>query len=199
MKNAKRFILGSAILIFGSAANVMATTNTLLPGEIVGGTITFGRETNFYCFDARAGELVTINIYRTNDNGSPHFRLYNTNGQSVASDEYLGGALGFREDVRLLQTGVYTLAVYEEGQDQTYGYELSFIKVQCGTNRVESGDGGETIKPGQLTGGRIETRVDIDSYCFSALSNELVTIDIYRTDGTGSPSFDCTIRVASGW
>jgi hypothetical protein len=162
---------------------------TIKPGQLTGGRIETRVDIDSYCFSALSNDLITIDIYRTNGNGSPHFRLYDQNGEFVISDNWIDNALGFREDVRLPSTGTYTLIVREEGQDQTYDYELSFIKVQCGTNMIEAGDGGEAIEPSQLTGGRIETRVDIDSYCFSALANELVTINLYRTNGTGSPSF----------
>jgi hypothetical protein len=66
-------------------------------------------------------------------------------------------------------------------------YELSFIKLKCGVNFRDPGDGAETNQPGQLTHGRIETNVDFDTYCFSGRSNELATIHLYATNLQGWP------------
>jgi len=181
-----KFILGFLTLPLVSTSS-LAATNAIAPGQITNGTISASGQINWYSFSGSSNDFVTITICRTNGVGRPYFELYNSDGLVAAAS--WGGAVAFLEGQRLPATGTYTLMVREVALNQTLGYELSFIKLRCSANLREAGDAPETIQPGQSTGGHIDSVADLDTYCFDAISNELVTISIFRTNGSGLPYF----------
>jgi hypothetical protein len=158
---------------------------SLVPGQIGHGKIAFV-DTDTYCFTANANDVVSIGLVRTNGTGIPRFYLFDPEGNYVT--ERGGAAALHRLDERLSQTGAYTLLVLADYFSDSYDYLLTVTRVGCGTNLREPGDDPEPLVPGQVSHGQIAL-VDVDTYCFSASSNDVVAIGLGRTTGTGIPRF----------
>jgi hypothetical protein len=86
----------------------------------------------------------------------------------------------------LNRSGTYTFAVIDRALTGTFGYRLSLTFDRCGVNEREPGDGAETIVPGQITGGHIGP-ADMDTYCLTANSNDVISVALLRTNGAGTP------------
>ena len=177
----------SSILLAGLAfsgllaLDVFAQSSSIVPGEIKGGQIIAVAQTNFYTFTASNNDVVNVGLLRTNGSGAPYLVLYDP-GMNVLFESGGNGTLIFDEGRSLLQSGTYTLAV--RSTSSTFSYLLSMTKIACGVNSRELGDGPEALTPGALSGGQI-TYMDMDTYCFTGASNDLVNLSLVITNGSG--------------
>jgi hypothetical protein len=157
------------------------STNTILPGQIVSGKISSGAQTNFYTFAASNNDVFTVGLLSTSGTGAPHLAIYDPAG-NLTMESAGNGTLIFDESRRLVQTGTFTLAVKSSGS--SFDFLLNLTDVSCGMNSREPGDGPETLSPGTFSGGRL-TPLDMDTFCFEGVSNEVVNLALMVTNGSG--------------
>ena len=188
MKPLIRSSIWCAALLLGSLITAKANeTNSISYGEIPSGSITNIAQTNFYAFTATSNDVVDITLVRTNGTGVPYFYLFDPDGNLVLGDNY-NSYLAYVTGLRLTNTGTYTAEVVEKNLTLTFKYLLNLTAIAGGVNLREAGDGGEAIVPGTNTSGHLSA-ADMDTYTFTASSNDVVDITLVRTNGTGAPYF----------
>jgi hypothetical protein len=185
MKKICRSVLVLCLQFLAFAESSYAACESLLPGQILQGQIT-DAQTNCYTFAATSNDLVYIALAATNGNGNPFIYLFDPETNLVRGwcD---GNGYSVHRDERLEKTGNYMLEVIEYDRDGSYGYFLTVTAVACGTNLMEMGDGGENLTYGQVTSGRISNRADVDVFCFTAESNDVVHAGFARMSDYGDP------------
>ena len=94
-----------------------------------------------------------------------------------------GAQWAFAERWRLSKSGTYTLVVRDDTLSESFGYQLGYFVNGCGANPHDPGDGPETLTPGAFSGGQI-TFMDMDTYCFTGASNDLVNLSLMITNGS---------------
>lgn len=137
---------------------------TLVAGQISGGTLT-GADYDTYCFTASSNDVLYLTMLRTNGPGTyPYFYLYDPDGvvlPAPGQNDYLAHI----PNRRLTKSGVYTVGVIDNGLNESFGYSVCMIKVP-GPNFPETGEGSETLRPGELRAAQI-TRGDCDAFAFT--------------------------------
>ena len=73
--------------------------------------------------------------------------------------------------------------VRDDTLSESFGYQLGYFVNGCGANPHDPGDGPETLTPGAFSGGQI-TFMDMDTYCFTGASNDLVNLSLMITNGS---------------
>ena len=187
MKSLGKFTVILFLLIIGTVTNVKGnTTNAITYGEVQRGRLTGPTQTNFYTFTGTSGEVISLAVLRTNAIGDAFIFLYDPVGELVLVGNGNSGLsqLAYFHGVHLNETGVYTLLVVDGGLDQAYDYLLSLTRVVGGGNLREAGDGAEAIAPGQITSGHLGL-LDMDTFTFSAASNDVITVALLRTNVIG--------------
>jgi hypothetical protein len=186
VKNVLQLPILILTLLFGCLAGASAdTTNVINFGQILGGSILTPLQANYYTFTGTSNDVITVALLRTNGTGATYLYLYDPLGNLVFEGEGTGYAsLAYIAGARLTKTGSYTFVVIESGLTLSYDYQLSLTKVAGGVNLREAGDGAEAIVPGQITSGHISP-ADMDTYTFTGTSNDVITVTLLRTNGTG--------------
>ena len=165
-------------------------TQAIACGETKRGDFEVAGETDTYAFLASAGETVSIAVAGTVD-PETCWQLFAPTGAAVGSAQCRGKA------TRKLpaQTGVYTVAVFDTGFDETGAYNLTVEAVSATANGESNGppmptcgrpadDGTQAIACGETKTGDFETPGEIDTYTFLAQAGESVAISV---PGTADP------------
>lgn len=101
---------------------------TILPGEPVRGRITDLRDVQFYRFDGRQGDVVTIRMSRMGGDIDPLIALADVTGRELVEDDDTGGGQNsLIQDFRLPADGTYLILAtrYQRAEGTTTGdYEL---------------------------------------------------------------------------
>ena len=176
--------------------SVSATAEALEPrrllaaissGQTLTGTINPAGQTDTYTFTANAGDAVSVTLGdAANTSFDPHLQLFGPNGSLVAEDAANVGA-----EVDLLdlaQSGTYTIAARDLGDDNTGSYAVTMVRVP-GAQVVDADSG--PITTNQRRTGTISVG-DMDVYTFTAAAGDTVSVTLADTANT---SFDPLLRV----
>src|SRR5438874_2624403 len=138
------------LLAFGFSATA-AATNTLNPGQILGGSITGPEQTNFYSFTASSNDVIYLTLLKTNGPGNyPYFYLYDPAGEILPEPGY--NSFEANWGGRLTKSGTYTVGIIDNELNESFDYLLSLTVIGA-DNLREPGDGALAIVPGQITSG----------------------------------------------
>ena len=142
---------------------------------------------DLYCFTAASNDVISFTLVRTNGSGNPTLRIFDPLG-TVIYAACGDGVRVYEYDVRLVKTGTYTAEVTDcNAFTTTFDYLLRVSKAVCGTNEHDVGDAPEALVFGRAAGGHIDV-ADLDLYCFTAASNDVVSFALVRTNGSGNPT-----------
>ncbi len=177
------FGLGASIA-FGPSARA-ATGADLTPGARVSGRITALGQTNLHRLTATSNDVIYVMAVLTDGPGTwPAMALSDPDGVVVTTGLSAPGFV-YTGNLRVAKSGTYTLALFDGGLDESFGYVVSFNLARCGVNQREPGDGPEMIDPGRFSYGHIDL-ADYDTFCFSAASNDVVYVTALLTNGPGT-------------
>jgi hypothetical protein len=124
---------------------------------------------------------------RTNGTGLTELRILDPTGGIIFAS-CGDGIRVYDPSLRLGKTGTYTLEVTDCNDfTTTFDYLLRVSKVVCGTNEHDSTDAPEPLTFGRIVSGHIDV-ADVDLYCFSASSNDVLSVALVRTNGNGNPT-----------
>lgn len=177
-------------LYFGAGTLRGATTNAISAGEtFTNAAISAVGEIDYYTFSGASNETVTIFMTKTGGTGNdPYFTLHAPDGTLVAVASTYAGFLGYVEAYKLTQTGTYQILCRDDGGNETFTYNLTFVK-NPGPNVPDLGDSGPTIQPGQVLTNTIGDTSDIDALSFYAIAGDTVTISMVKIGGSGNNPF----------
>jgi hypothetical protein len=153
-------------------------------GQTLSPDISAAAESDTYQFAAQAGEIASIAVNETST-GSIGFELYDPAGTSIDS--------GFvQRTVRLPDTGTYTIRVFENGDDGTGAYNVSFAIVSPTASSCAS-----ALSCGGNATPMISPRTNTDTFQFTTLLDaESVHVTTTGAGGAFSPCW--TIFAAPG-
>jgi hypothetical protein len=154
----------------------------LIAGQITGGHISI-TDFDTFTFHGNSNDSVYLTLLLTNGPGSgPYFYLFGPDCETlpgIGRTPYLANWSG-----RLPMTGTYTVGVIDDNNREEFDYLLR-LTIIGGENAREPEDGPEPVRPGQSTGGHISLG-DLDTYTFTANSNDLTYIRLLLTNGPAS-------------
>jgi len=128
-----------------------------------------------------SNDVVYLALLRTSGGDHPVFFLYDPDGL----DQLSTGTADYAElqNYRLMKDGIYTVAVLDNGLDESFDYNLSLIK-NPGPNASDAGDGPYLMEPYETKQAQI-TPGDLDAFAFHAIAGDTLTIRLQKTSGPG--------------
>jgi hypothetical protein len=155
----------------------------LLPGQTRSGHI-YPSDYDTFTFSASSNDVIYLTVLRTNGPGTgPFFYLYDPSGEVISAGAY-SSLLTYVPNLRLTQTGTYTVGVIDGGLDEEFDYTLCVVKIP-GPNIPDPGEGSETLSPGETRSAQI-TAGDLDAFAFHVIAGDTVTLNAYKTGGSGA-------------
>jgi hypothetical protein len=171
------FLLAESMLVASAA-----TTNAISAGQIVPGSITAARQTNFYSFTASSNDVIYLTLLTTNGPGTfPWFYLYNPDGiflGNPSANSFEANWAG-----RLDQSGSYVVAVIDGGINDSFGYSLCMVKVP-GPNLTDAGEGAYILSPTETRSAHLSPG-DLDAFEIKAIAGDTLSVALLRTTGPG--------------
>ncbi len=159
-----------------------ATTNMITFGQLTSGSITSVGQTNFYSFNASAGDVANFALVRISGGQWPVLQLFSPDGQILFSDAS-AWYYAYVERFTLTNGGTYTLLVRDDGIIETFNYTLCVVKIP-GPNYPEPGEGNDRLLIGERRAAQIVAG-DLDAYSFLAVAGDSVTLQVTRMSGSG--------------
>lgn len=174
--------LGYAVV--SNAANACATA--IGCGDTASGILGAETESDMYAFAAVAGEIASITANDADGSIVVGFELYGPTGTSVVK------STSGQRTVTLPDSGTYTIRVFENGDDGTGAYNVSFAIVSPTVSGCAS-----ALACGENPTPIISPRTNIDTFAFTtSLAAESVHIITTGAGGAFSPCV--TVYAASG-
>jgi len=160
------------------------TTVADTDGAPIGSNDQTGGQMNAACdFDAfqftgHAGDRVLIGTLPTGGAVNPQTSVYPPGGGAAelqtASD---------RLDIKLLQSGTYTIVIEDLALTQTGTYALGFVDVTSGPWSTPGDPDGDTIHSDEVLGSQVTGLCDFDAYPFEAQNGDRILMSAVTTDG----------------
>jgi len=165
-------VLGVIITAIVSVIGVAQAVTPLEYGETISGSIDISTEIDTYTFFADSNDTVIIRIDGPSDHNAlnTEIRLYAPNGTLLTSQWNYNN---LEMQHTLPENGEYIISVLDYNIEYTGSYNLFIQRLNNPSNTTPIGFG-ETVSDS------IDTSPEIDTYTFSADSNDTVTI---RIDG----------------
>lgn len=146
-------------------------------GATVSGSITPPTESDTFTFAAQANEVATVTANDIDAGVVAGFEVYSPNGTSLAKS-----TTGLRT-ISLPDAGTYTIRVFENGDDGTTNYNLSFAIVSPTGSRCAT-----ALACGDNPTPMISPRTNIDTFEFTtSLAGESVRVTTTGAGGAFSP------------
>ncbi|HWP41158.1 MAG TPA: PPC domain-containing protein [Tepidisphaeraceae bacterium] len=146
-----------------------ADSGPLLSNQRRSGVIDSG-DLDVYTFDAEAGDSIALNIGSTGGvNFLPLLRLFAPNGLP------LSGYVSTFDASNLAQSGTYTVAVHDNGNDHTGSYGISLARLPAAPTADPNDLDGGAIASGQTRSGSLNAG-DLDVYTIDLAQGGNVTI-----------------------
>jgi len=186
------FLWVIGLVCFALVTTVRAQGNPNINyGQTLSGKITDDAFRAVYTFQGSRGEIVNIQVQRTQGNLDPLVVLMDAQNTIVARSDSTGlNAILTLNNITLPQSGVYYLVVTRFGQDRgmtTGSYSLTLQRVGIATDpRIEAG-GAIPIKYGDNVVREVGDQAYEQLYTFGALRGDLVTIKLQRISGDLDP------------
>ena len=167
------------------------------PGQTVSGEIELIGDLDEFSFEGVAGEKFVAQVTSLGS-GSACVVVYRPDGSEMAS-----AVFDPRLDILLDQTGVYTILVYDFGNDETMTYAVALERAAPPSPNAAS------MCPGDMLTDEIEVVGDLDLFWFSGAAGDTAIIQatspgsgsscvvVYRPDGSkiASAVFDPRIEI----
>lgn len=184
MKQPVKFCTILVFLLAGSMQTVnAATTNAISAGQITNGSITMPAQTNFYSFTATSNDVLFLTVLLTNGPGTnPYLYLHDPDGVLIAqlnSNWYLATLPNFR----LTKTGTYTVGVRGDGQNESFDYLISALKIP-GPNATDPGEGPYLLSPAETRSAHLSPG-DLDAFEIKAIAGDTLNVALRITVGSG--------------
>jgi YD repeat-containing protein len=150
-------------------------------GQTISSSLSAAAEQNFYTFTATAGDKVTIRLITTSGGMNPFLELYDSTGSRIAYNySYSGNYTSI--DKALTTGGTYTVVVYDDGNDETGNYNLTWQRLNNPCNAINICS--------QTISGSLSAIGEQDFYTFTANSGDDVSFNLTRTSGSFDPSLE---------
>lgn len=166
-------------LVVGLASNAMG--ETVVSGDTLAGTIATAGGYVASSFYGEAGNRLLAWTAATAGTLDPLLALYAPGGGASVT----GAVAGERLDGPLPVSGLYTLAVTDDGHDETGTVNLTWLKIPGAVSSPLDTDGG-ALAPGGAREGSITAATDMDAFHFYGVPGDQVTITL-QGNGTLTP------------
>ncbi len=167
---------------FGLYAERVVAGNVLTPGDAVIGQFTPAAPTISYVFNARIGDLISANLFAT-DEGSgvaPELRLLDASFQSVAS---ASGSRFATLQATIPRSGTYILQANNKYPLAQGGFNLRLTDVSVDVSKLSV----DSISYNAQDRSFIKDNTPLHYYRFSGKAGERVTIEMNATSGSLDP------------
>ena len=157
-------------MAFTSAFSGLSATNSIVPGQNVFGRIGAAAQTNYYEFLGVSNQVITAFLSQSNITASyPMIELYGPDGSQIGSEAGNAYVIATLLERRLSQDGTYQLRIHDDGAEELFDYGLTLLQAP-GSNLGE-----QTIQPGETVSGSIAATAAIQTWTFTALSNQVIS------------------------
>jgi hypothetical protein len=169
--------------------NSVQTALTLQVGESIDGILTNEQVANYYRFEARANDLITVRMSRLTGNLDPFLVLSNAGFQELIFDDDNGG--GQNAEIRqyiIPADGIYYITATRldrEGGATVGSYRLELQNLGNAFDGVP--EGLQRIGYGSTVTGSIDDTTTEVIYAFWGVEGEIVTVSMNRGDGDLDP------------
>lgn len=167
---------------FGLYAERVVAGNVLTPGDAITGQFTPAAPTISYVFNARLGDLMTANLFATDESSgvAPELRLLDVSFQSVAA---ASGSRFATLQATIPRSGTYILQASNRTPSAPGSFNLRLTDVPVDVSKLRV-DG---IGYNAQDRGFINSDEPIHYYRFSGKAGERVTVEMNSTSGTLDP------------
>jgi hypothetical protein len=155
---------------------------SLAPGQLSYGHIE-PADYDTFCFDAASNDVIYLTVLRTNGPGtSPYLYLYDPTG-AVVTEGSANSILTYVPNRRLTLSGTYTVAVIDDGLNESFDYTICMVKAP-GPNFPDQGDGPYELVPFQPVFAQIVPG-DLDAFAFRAIAGDTIALKVQKVSGAG--------------
>jgi len=185
---------GNFVLIIEEAensglGNSVQTAMTMQVGETIDGSLSDAQFANYYRFEARTNDLITINMSRSTGNLDSFLVLANAGFQELVFDDDGGG--GQNAEIRqyiVPADGIYYIIATRldrEAGTTVGGYRLELQNLGNAFDGVP--EGLQRIGYGSTVTGNIDDATTEVIYAFWGVEGDVVTVSMNRGDGDLDP------------
>jgi len=153
-----------------AAHSSCASSTAISCGVALAGTISVVGETDCFTFTGQAGEVVSIHEDQAGSGVNTCVELHEPGGTS------LGFSCGGELERTLTVNGLYTIAVYELGEDATGAYNVSLAVVSDSASNCAG-----SIACGQTLARTIAVATENDTFRFAGQTGDAVSITTSET------------------
>ena len=154
------------IIHIGYGENI--TNSIILPGYI-----------DVYTFDAEAGDIINIQVKGEESTFDPRIELYSPMGTLITEDVEFNGLLKI-DTLRLADSGIYSIFVMDEGEDDTSSYGLSL-------QRVFDPGNGEYVECNNMTSATIRKLAEMDAFILNGTAGDIFVMQVIGIDANFDP------------
>src|SRR5256885_1931188 len=135
-------LIAAPHLFILTATPLRAAPEAIVPGQTESCSISARGQTNFYTFSAVSNSVIYLTVLKTNGPGNyPYLYLYDPDGEVITAGT--GNALLTQApNLRLNKTGLYTVAVLDDGSYESFDYTICVITIP-GPNFPDPGEGAD--------------------------------------------------------
>jgi hypothetical protein len=144
------------------------TNSIILPGCI-----------DVYTFDAEAGDIINIQVKGEESTFDPRIELYSPIGTLITEDVEFNGLLKI-DTLRLADSGIYSIFVMDEGEDDTSSYGLSL-------QRVFDPGNGEYVECNNMTSATIRKLAEMDAFILNGTAGDIFVMQVIGIDANFDP------------
>jgi len=172
---------------------IQATTDTITPAV----------DADAYTFNATASTLLRLNLRTTSNAWNPRVELRDTAGTVVlngiadgagCNPANISSTCSFSVELVPALSGTYSLLVYDDGTNQTGGYQIGLWCVlgDCDSDGDAFPDNDRQILNygGTITSNAIDTGVDADYYLFNGTVGDEIQFNFATTTNAWNPRLE---------
>ena len=154
----------------------------LLPGQTGYGHINTN-DYDTFTFTGASNDVLFLTVFLTTGPGTnPYLYLYDPDGE-VITEGNANWYLAYVRNMRLTKTGTYTVGVRHIGYNDSFGYEISALKIP-GPNATDPGDGLYTLSPAETRSAHLSAG-DLDAFEIKVIAGDTLNVSLRITAGSG--------------
>lgn len=157
---------------------------TLVPGDVVTGTLTPRADLDVFTFEGTAGDRVLVTTADLSAATQTEIYLYPPGGGALEASS-VGAVSSHRLEAVLAATGTYSVVVQDNGLAGEGTYTIAVATIP-GAGDQADGDGGSLI-PGETRVGRLLGRADTDLWRFRADEGDRIILATSELAGAIQP------------
>ena len=172
--NSGFFSCALAIILGATTSSSDSDGGSLSSGATFVGTFGYQADTDMFTFTATKDDRVIVTTSDLSFSCNPEIYIYPPSG-AAAEASRTGSTSQKRLEMRVAETGTYTILISDFQRDQEGTYAVSLVKIPGDATSASDTDGGPIASGATMTG-VLTPKADMDVYTFGGTAGDRVII-----------------------